>query len=129
MSWYHNILCLAGETRTEQTIRQQFWWPTLQENIHHNLCTKCDTCQHTKCSTKKYGHLPTKEAEADLWEVLCVDLIGPYTIKRCGKKNLMLWCVTMIDPATRWYKMKEIPNKEANTIANIIEQTWFSRYP
>ena len=35
----------------------------------------------------------------------------------------------MIDPATGWFEMKEIPNKEAITIANIIEQTWFSRYP
>jgi hypothetical protein len=28
----------------------------------------------------KYGHLPSKEAEAEPWERLCVDLIGPYTI-------------------------------------------------
>jgi hypothetical protein len=32
-------------------------------------------------TSKKYGHLPIKEAEADPWEKLCVDLIGPYTIK------------------------------------------------
>jgi transposase InsO family protein len=35
----------------------------------------------------------------------------------------------MIDPATGWFEMKEIPNKEAITIANIVEQTWFTRYP
>jgi hypothetical protein len=128
VSWYHNILCHAGETRTEQTIRQQFWWPNLRDTVHE-LCSKCDTCQRTKRTSKKYGHLPAKEAEADPWEVLCVDLIGPYTIKRRGKRNLTLWCVTMIDPATGWFEMKEIPNKEAITIANIIEQTWLSRYP
>jgi Integrase zinc binding domain len=28
VSWYHTMmLCHAGETRTEQTVRQQFWWP------------------------------------------------------------------------------------------------------
>ena len=127
-SWYHTMLCHAGETRTEQTLRQQFWWNNLRETVH-KLCTKCDTCQRTKRSTKKYGHIPAKKAETDPWEILCVDLIGPYTIKRRGKKNLTLWCVTMIDPATGWFEMKEIPNKEAITIANIIEQTWFSRYP
>jgi hypothetical protein len=35
----------------------------------------------------------------------------------------------MIDPATGWFEMREIPNKEAITIANLIEQTWFTRYP
>lgn len=128
VTWYHNILCHSGETRTEQTLRQQFYWPNLREDVH-NVCSKCDTCQRTKRSTQKYGSLPPKEAEVDPWEILCVDLIGPYTIKRRGKKNLVLWCVTMIDPATGWFEMREIPNKEAFTIANLVEQTWLTRYP
>ena len=128
VTWYHDILCHSGETRTEQTLKQQFWWPNLRNDVH-DVCSKCDTCQRTKRTTKKYGLLPPKEAEADPWEVLCVDLIGPYTIKRRGKKNLVLWCVTMIDPATGWFEMREIPNKEAFTVANLVEQTWFTRYP
>jgi transposase InsO family protein len=35
----------------------------------------------------------------------------------------------MIDPATGWFEMREIPNKEAFTIASIVEQTWLTRYP
>jgi len=128
VTWYHNMLCHSGETRTEQTIRQQFWWSNLRNDVH-NICSKCDTCQRAKRTTKKYGHLPAKEAEADPWEVLCVDLIGPYTIKRRGKNNLILWCLTMIDPATGWFEMREIPNKEAITVANLVEQTWLTRYP
>ena len=81
VTWYHDILCHCGETRTEQTLQQHFWWPNMRKDVH-NVCSKCDTCQRTKCSTKKYGHLPAKQAEVDPWEVLCVDLIGPYTIKR-----------------------------------------------
>ena len=128
VEWYHETLCHPGETRTEQTLRQHQWWPNLRNNVH-DTCTKCHICQKTKRSSKKYGLLPPKEAEADPWDVLCVDLIGPYTIKRRGKKNLVLWCVTMIDPATGWFEMREIPNKEAITIANLVEQTWFTRYP
>ena len=81
VTWYHNILCHSGETRTEQTLKQQFWWPNLRNDVH-DVCSKCDICQRTKCTTQKYGHLPPKEAEADPWEVLCINLIGPYTIKR-----------------------------------------------
>jgi hypothetical protein len=67
--------------------------------------------------------LPAKEAEADPWEVLCIDLIATYTIKGNNKQNLILWCVTIIDPATGWFEMRKIPNKEAITVANLIEQS------
>jgi hypothetical protein len=35
----------------------------------------------------------------------------------------------MIDPATGWLKIKELKNKEAINTANIVEQTWLTRYP
>ena len=34
----------------------------------------------------------------------------------------------MIDPATGWFKMAQIPNKKAAEIADITEKTWFTRY-
>ena len=83
-----------------------------------------------KTQYQKYGHLPEKEAEAIPWDTLCIDLIGPYTIKRNGNGNdLTLWCITMIDPATGWFEMKDIRTKRADYIANIVETTWLTRYP
>ena len=35
----------------------------------------------------------------------------------------------MIDPATNWVEIHEMPNKRADTIANIIEMAWFTCYP
>ena len=35
----------------------------------------------------------------------------------------------MIDPATGWFEMHELCKKQAITVANIVEQTWLSRYP
>ena len=66
--------------------------------------------------------------EADPWEKVCTDLIGPYDIKIRGKKH-RLWCVTMVDPATNWFEMKEIKEKTAINIANVVEQVWLTRYP
>jgi hypothetical protein len=37
--------------------------------------------------------------------------------------------MTMIDPATGWFKIKELKNKEAINIANIVEQAWLTCYP
>ena len=73
-----------------------------------------------------------KQAEASPWEKLCVDMIGPYTIKQGKEKDsnvLTLNCVTMIDPATGWFEMVPTKKKDTGTIANIVEQTWFTRYP
>jgi len=126
--WYHVYLAHPGETRTEQTIRQHLYWPKLRETVH-KVCRTCTVCQKEKKTHKKYGHLPEKEAEAVPWEKLCVDLIGPYSMKRKDKKELTLWCLTMIDPATGWFEMKEIPTKRADYIANLVEQTWLTRYP
>ena len=35
----------------------------------------------------------------------------------------------MIDPATSWFEMRQIENRSATIIANIVEQTWLCRYP
>ena len=140
VEWYHTTLCHPGETRTEQTIRQHFWWNNMRNDVH-KICSSCPTCQKTKRTYKNYGHLPEKIAEATPWDKLCVDLIGPYTVstkktknKKKASKNkeddkLQLWCLTMIDPATGWFEMRQIKDKYAYTVANLVEQTWLTRYP
>ena len=45
----------------------------------------CLVCQKTKRQKNKYVHLPAKTAEAISWDTLCVDLIGPYIIRRKGQ--------------------------------------------
>ena len=128
VEWYHLQLCHPGETHTEQTIAQHFYWTHLQQTVQE-VCKPCKTCQVTKKTNKKYGHLPAKEAECIPWDRLCVDLIGPYKIRPKNGKEQKLWCVTMIDPATNWFEMKDIKSKDAPTVANVVEQTWLSRYP
>jgi transposase InsO family protein len=35
----------------------------------------------------------------------------------------------MIDPATGWVEIREIPTKRADVVANIVDAAWFTRYP
>jgi len=129
VEWYHVNLCHPGETRTEQTIRQHFYWPTIRQDVEH-ICRKCPTCQFTKKKTIKYGHLPPKEAETEPWEILCVDTIGPYKIRiHNSKEHYELSCLTLIDPATGWFEMVRLPDKTAISVAQKAEITWFTRYP
>jgi len=128
VDWYHTFLCHPGINRTEETISQHFWWPKMRDHITTSVAT-CDNCQRNKRRHKKYGHLPPKEAEAEPWDKLCIDLIGPYKINRKGRQPLICRCVTMIDPATGWFEIKEYDDKRSITVANIVEQEWLSRYP
>jgi hypothetical protein len=90
----------------------------------------CPICQKNKRKNKKYGLLLPKEAESEPWDrMVCIDLIGPYTVNKKKKKNLICKCVTMIDPATGWFEIHQYDDKRSITMANIAEQEWFSRYP
>jgi transposase InsO family protein len=128
LDWYHEILCHPGATRTEATLRQHFDWKGLRTMVLAT-CKKCTLCQKAKPTNQKYGKLRAKLAEENPWDTLCVDLIGPYEIERKGKSDLKLWCLTMIDPATGWFEMKQIQNKTAAEVADICETTWFTRHP
>jgi cleavage and polyadenylation specificity factor subunit 1 len=104
VQWYHTYLCHPGLNRTEETIRQHFYWNNLRATVQE-VCGKCPTCQKTKRDSKKYGHLPPKQAESKPWQKLCVDLIGPYTIKNAFGREILIHAVTMIDPATSWFEL------------------------
>ena len=127
VEWYHENLLHPGEKRLELTLRQHFTFIGLGPKVKQ-VCKACAVCRSLKASHKKYGKLPPKEAEAIPWHTLCIDLIGPYDF---GQKEsaISLHCMTMIDPATGWFEIVEIPNKRADYIANILEQTWLTRYP
>jgi hypothetical protein len=42
------------------------------------------------------------------WKALCVDLIGPYTLKGKDGSSIDFMYLTMIHPATSWCKIVEL---------------------
>jgi len=128
INWYHEYLMHPGELRTAETIAQHLYWPGIKADVK-KVVQRCDPCQKGKTKRLKYGKLPEKLAEAQPWEHLCVDTIGPYKIRRRGRKPLEFMALTFIDPATGWFEMTEIKNKQADNIANMVEKQWLSRYP
>ena len=79
--------------------------------------------------TRKIWTLTRERSRSSALAKLCVDLIGPYTINRKGQKNLICKACTMIDRATGWFEIHQIPDKSSITVSNIVEQEWLSRYP
>ena len=105
---------------TEATISQHYYWPQFTDGIRTHIKV-CNTSQKNKKQNFKYGELPAKEAEAIPWDILSVDLIGPYKIRREGHDDpLILKALTMIDPATGWFEIVHYNEKQAATIANLV---------
>jgi hypothetical protein len=92
------------------------------------------------------------------WKVLCVDLIGAYTLKGKEGSSFDFLCLTMINPATSCFEIVELPtvaqettvppvgkgknvtfdkntkvaepyfDKSSAQISNLVYITWFSIY-
>jgi hypothetical protein len=41
--------------------------------------------------------------------MLCVNLVGPYTLKGMDGSVIDFMALTMIDPASSWFKIMELP--------------------
>ncbi len=119
----------------------------------------CRSCQVNKWHSQKDGHLPPKLVVTTPWKVLCEDLIGPYTLKGKDGLSIDFMCLTMINPATSWLEIVELPtvaqemtvpptgkgkqvtfdknikvaepyfDKSSAQNSNLVYKTWFSRYP
>ena len=81
VNWYHTYLLHPGKVRIEATISHHYYWPQLRGDICTHIKV-CKTCHKNKKKTLKYVKLPAKEAEAIPWDILSVDIIGPYEIRR-----------------------------------------------
>jgi transposase InsO family protein len=128
IAWYHKYLAHPGEIRMEATLKALYTWPGMKSQIKYHI-RKCKQCQLDKGTSKKYGHLPPKDIEkSEPWNRVNVDLIGPWSVKT-PKGVHTLRALTIIDPATGWFEMKEIDAPNAASTAAAIDDVWFSRYP
>ncbi len=99
VSWYHHYLQHPGHTRLKETLRSAMYWKGMRNSVRKYV-KNCRACQVNKRRKHKYGKLPTKFVITNPWEVLCVDLTGPYTIKGKDGTVIDFMCLTMIDPAS-----------------------------
>jgi hypothetical protein len=106
--WYHHYLQHPGHTRLEETMNAAMYWKGMRTTIR-SLTKSCRSCQVNKRRSRKYGHLPPKTVITNPWECLYVDLIGPYTLKGKDNSQIDFMALTMIDPASSWLEIAELP--------------------
>ena len=158
MAWYHHYLQHPGSTCLEETLCSMMYWKGMQHTVQSHA-KNCHNCKVNKRQKLKYGKLPTKLAITNPWEAVCVDLIGPYTLNGKDGTQIDFTYVTMINPATSWFELVELPvsqlpeldtpmntkglkgtntckqhkrpyfDKTSATVGILISKTWFSHYP
>jgi hypothetical protein len=106
VNWYHHYLQHPGHSRLEEMMRSVMYWKGMRTTIRKYV-KSCRSCQVNKRHSQKYGHLPPKLVISTPWKALCVDLIGPYPLKGKDGSSIDFMCLTMIDPATSWFKIVE----------------------
>jgi hypothetical protein len=62
------------------------------------------------------------------WIMVCVDLVGPLTIRTPAKTNSLL-SLTMIETATGWFEIVEAKNNSATSIQDLFHNIWLAGYP
>jgi hypothetical protein len=62
--------------------------------------------------------------------MVCVDLVGPFTIRTPAKTHSLL-AIKMIDPAinTSWFNIVQATNKSETSIQDLFHNTCLARYP
>ena len=85
LHWYHTYLLHLVMDITEAIVCQNLYWSDIRYFIRKKV-TNCDTYQRTKISNKQYVILPDKLAEEIPWNKICVDILGPYVIRRKVQK-------------------------------------------
>jgi hypothetical protein len=154
-AWYHHYLQHPGHSRLKETMRSVMYWKGMRTTIQRYV-KPCRSCQGNKRHSLRYVHVPPKLVIMTPWRAVCVDLVGPYTLKGKDGSSIDFMSLTMIDPATSWFEIVELPtvrvmvskagnNKKATCldytkdaeifdktsaqISNLVYKCWFSRYP
>jgi hypothetical protein len=148
--WFHHYLQHPGHTCLAETMQAMMYWKGIPTTIL-SITKSCKACQVNKKRKLKYGHLPPKTIITTPWRTLCVNLVGPYTLKDKDGSVIDFMALTMIDPASSWFKIVELPlvrrlktttvdgrellaseeifDKSSDCIVQLVIKFWFSRYP
>ncbi len=143
--------CNNLDTRVlKKTMQATMHWKGMRTTVR-SITWSCRTCQVIKERKLKYGHLPPKTVITTPWRTLCVDLVGPYTLKDKDSSVIDFMALTMIDPTSSWFGIVELPlvrrlktitvdsreslaskeifDKSSDHIAQLVNKFWLSRYP
>lgn len=112
-----------GQEETYSSIRKRFFWLNMRRDIKTYVQT-CSVCACTKATNQKASSSMRGRRPHQPWEVLALDLMGPYPRTARGKTGILV----VTDLFTRWVEAFPIPEATSGRILNLLRTEVFSRY-
>ncbi len=114
----------GGQYQTMHRILGSFWWPGILQDVRTHI-TSCEPCQRSRRVTRPrplpLNPLPQCVVPNDR---VHIDLFGP--LKK--EDDTTAYILVATDSMSKMTEVKEIPNKNAATVAKAFVNIWCLRY-
>ena len=111
-----------GVDRTYDKLRRRYFWFNAYRDvvIHVRKCIACNQ-RNLRQQRAPLGSLPRPSAP---FQIIAADLIGPYPESALGNKYIL----SIVDLYSGWPEAFAIPDKEADTVADVLIREIFPRH-
>ena len=125
LQYYHDEQGHPGRERSINTIRIQYWWSGMREDIE-TYVNSCQYCQHRKPNLHS-GPVPIQLTPTPTYpfEISHLDLTGANLPKT---KNGNQYILVLKDSLTRAVEIVAIPDKSEITIARVLVEKIYCRH-
>ena len=119
---YHDENGHMGVQKSFDGIRQKYYWPNLYKEIYQYV-TNCVVCKTRSLQKVKQ---PLQETDIPPFPMakLSLDLSGPYPTSLSGNKYI----IAFVDWFSGWPEAFAVPDKTADTVANLLIEEIYPRY-
>ena len=111
-----------GIEKTTDKISKSYYWSTMLKDVMQYV-QSCETCQRKKLVKERrpMQDMPTPSAPM---EIVGIDTCGPFPVTETGNK----YVCTIVDHFSGWPEAYAIPDKSANTIAQLLLNEFIPRH-
>ena len=120
---YHNKMSHVGISKCTNIILERYYWIGVHSDVR-NFIGSCSVCAKYKYKQGKINQQPLPIISSDLFEILCIDIAGPF---RKTRKNNVYVC-GMIDHFSKYIVLVPCKDISSKTIANIVWKNWISKF-
>jgi len=115
-----------GVTKTMNRIKQRAFWNGMNKDIREYV-RSCEICQKiNSANTLPYGLLHLVHPPSHVFEVICVDFMGPFPTSGKGKLNKYL--LVVIDELSKWVELIPMRSARASKVVDFLEDQVFCRF-
>jgi len=126
LSTFHDDPIQGGHTGISKTlakVKRHYYWKNMSKDITEYV-RKCQKCQKAKITKHTKTPLTITDTPINAFDRVIVDTIGPLPKSENGNE----YAVTLICDLTKYLVAIPVPNKNANTVAKAIFESFILKY-